>query len=149
MSVVFAGEDSEEDSEGVGQEEMEILTQLNNDDNKLVGKDQDVSNEKNGENVKSALDILKVNNLDHTKRIKDFTEDEISKIRKSIDESYTVEGDLRRNVSQNIKRLKDLGCYRGLRHRRQLPTRGQRTHTNARTRKGKAVAIAGKKKVTK
>ena len=58
MSVVFAGEDSEEDSEGVGQEEMEILTQLNNDDNKLVGKDQDVSNEKNGENVKSALDIL-------------------------------------------------------------------------------------------
>ena len=75
--------------------------------------------------------------------------DEISKIRKSIDESYTVEGDLRRVVSQNIKRLKDLGCYRGLRHRKQLPTRGQRTHTNARTRKGKAVAIAGKKKVTK
>ena len=72
-----------------------------------------------------------------------------SKIRKSIEESYTVEGDLRRVVSQNIKRLKDLGCYRGLRHRRQLPTRGQRTHTNARTRKGKAVAIAGKKKVTK
>ena len=98
---------------------------------------------------KFALDILKANDLDHTKRIKDFTEDEISKIRKSIDESYTVEGDLRRNVSQNIKRLKDLGCYRGLRHRRQLPTRGQRTHTNARTRKGKAVAIAGKKKVTK
>ena len=66
-----------------------------------------------------------------------------------LDQKYTVEGDLRRNVSQNIKRLKDLGCYRGLRHRRQLPTRGQRTHTNARTRKGKAVAIAGKKKVTK
>ena len=98
---------------------------------------------------KFALDILKANNLDHTKRIKDFTEDEISKIRKSIDENFTVEGDLRRNVSQNIKRLKDLGCYRGLRHRKQLPTRGQRTHTNARTRKGKAVAIAGKKKVTK
>ena len=98
---------------------------------------------------KFALDILKANDLDHTKRIKDFTEDEISKIRKSIEESYTVEGDLRRVVSQNIKRLKDLGCYRGLRHRRQLPTRGQRTHTNARTRKGKAVAIAGKKKVTK
>ena len=93
--------------------------------------------------------LLKANDLDHTKRIKDFTEDEISKIRKSIEESYTVEGDLRRVVSQNIKRLKDLGCYRGLRHRRQLPTRGQRTHTNARTRKGKAVAIAGKKKVTK
>ena len=98
---------------------------------------------------KFALDILKANDLDHTKRIKDFTEDEISKIRRSIEESYTVEGDLRRVVSQNIKRLKDLGCYRGLRHRRQLPTRGQRTHTNARTRKGKAVAIAGKKKVTK
>ena len=102
-----------------------------------------------GSGPKFALDILKANDLDPTKRIKDLTEDEISKIRKSIDESYTVEGDLRRNVSQNIKRLKDLGCYRGLRHRRQLPTRGQRTHTNARTRKGKAVAIAGKKKVTK
>ena len=98
---------------------------------------------------KYAMDILIANNLDPTKRIKDFSEDEISKIRKSIDESYTVEGDLRRVVSQNIKRLKDLGCYRGLRHRKQLQTRGQRTHTNARTRKGKAVAIAGKKKVTK
>ena len=102
-----------------------------------------------GIGAKYALDILKANSLDPTKRIKDFSEDEISKIRKSIDESYTVEGDLRRVVSQNIKRLKDLGCYRGLRHRKQLPTRGQRTHTNARTRKGKAVAIAGKKKVTK
>ena len=98
---------------------------------------------------KYAMYILKSNSLDPTKRIKDFSEDEISKIRKSIDESYTVEGDLRRVVSQNIKRLKDLGCYRGLRHRKQLPTRGQRTHTNARTRKGKAVAIEGKKKVTK
>ena len=98
---------------------------------------------------KYAMDILKANSLDPTKRIKDFSEEDISKIRKSIDESYTVEGDLRRVVSQNIKRLKDLGCYRGLRHRKQLPTRGQRTHTNARTRKGKAVAIAGKKKVTK
>ena len=102
-----------------------------------------------GIGAKYALDILKANSLDPTKRIKDFSEDEISKIRKSIDENYTVEGDLRRVVSQNIKRLKDLGCYRGLRHRKQLPTRGQRTHTNARTRKGKAVAIAGKKKVTK
>ena len=98
---------------------------------------------------KFAMDILKVNSLDPSKRIKDFSEEEISKIRKTIDENYTVEGDLRRDVSQNIKRLKDLGCYRGLRHRKQLPTRGQRTHTNARTRKGKAVAIAGKKKVTK
>ena len=74
---------------------------------------------------KFAMDILLANGLDHTKRIKDFSEDDIAKIRKSIDESYTVEGDLRRVVSQNIKRLKDLGCYRGLRHRRQLPTRGQ------------------------
>ncbi len=98
---------------------------------------------------KFALDICKVTGLDFNKRIKDCSEDEISKIRKLIGESYTVEGDLRRIVSQNIKRLKDLGSYRGLRHRKQLPTRGQRTHTNARTRKGKAVAIAGKKKVTK
>ncbi|MDC0861564.1 30S ribosomal protein S13 [Alphaproteobacteria bacterium] len=98
---------------------------------------------------KFAADICSATGLDFSRRIKDCSEDEISKIRKLIEDSYTVEGDLRRNVSQNIKRLKDLGCYRGLRHRRQLPTRGQRTHTNARTRKGKAVAIAGKKKVTK
>jgi small subunit ribosomal protein S13 len=98
---------------------------------------------------KFAHDICKITGLDISKRIKDCSEDEISKVRKVIEESFTVEGDLRRTVSQNIKRLKDLGCYRGLRHRRQLPTRGQRTHTNARTRKGKAVAIAGKKKVTK
>jgi small subunit ribosomal protein S13 len=98
---------------------------------------------------KFAADICKITGLDISKRIKDCSEDEISKVRKVIEESYTVEGDLRRTISQNIKRLKDLGCYRGLRHRKQLPTRGQRTHTNARTRKGKAVAIAGKKKVTK
>jgi len=66
-----------------------------------------------------------------------------------VESQYTVEGDLRRKISMNIKRLTDLGCYRGLRHRKKLPVRGQRTHTNARTRKGKAVAIAGKKKVTK
>ena len=83
------------------------------------------------------------------KRVNQLTDDEILKIREYIDQNFKVEGDLRRVVSQNIKRLKDLGCYRGLRHRRQLPTRGQRTHTNARTRKGKAVAIARKKKVTK
>ena len=70
-------------------------------------------------------------------------------IRETIDRDYVVEGDLRREVSQNIKRLMDLGCYRGLRHRKSLPVRGQRTHTNARTRKGPAKAIAGKKKVTK
>ena len=95
---------------------------------------------------KFALDILKANDLDPTKRIKDLTEDEISKIRKSIDESYTVEGDLRRKTSMDIKRYLDLGCLRGLRHRKNLPVRGQRTHTNARTRKGPAKAIAGKKK---
>ncbi len=98
---------------------------------------------------KFATDICEITGIDLSKRIKDCSEDEISKIRKVIEESYSVEGDLRRTVSQNIKRLKDLACYRGIRHRKQLPTRGQRTHTNARTRKGKAVAIAGKKKVTK
>ena len=98
---------------------------------------------------KFANDICSKAGVSPIKRIKDCSEDEIANIRKIIDEDYLVEGDLRRETSQNIKRLKDLGCYRGLRHRRQLPTRGQRTHTNARTRKGKAVAIAGKKKVTK
>ena len=84
--------------------------------------------------------------IDGEKRVNTLTESEIIKIREYIDNNYTVEGDLRREVSGNIKRLTDLGCYRGLRHRHKLPVRGQRTHTNARTRKGKAVAIAGKKK---
>ena len=84
--------------------------------------------------------------IDGEKRVNSLTESEIIKIREYIDNNYTVEGDLRREVSGNIKRLTDLGCYRGLRHRHKLPVRGQRTHTNARTRKGKAVAIAGKKK---
>ena len=79
----------------------------------------------------------------------ELTDDETLKIRELIDSSYQVEGDLRREVSLNIKRVMDLGCYRGLRHRKGLPVRGQRTHTNARTRKGKAIAIAGKKKATK
>ena len=87
--------------------------------------------------------------VDGNKRVNELMEDEVIKIREYIDANFSVEGDLRREISGNIKRLTDLGCYRGLRHRRQLPTRGQRTHTNARTRKGKAVAIAGKKKVTK
>ena len=87
--------------------------------------------------------------IEKSKRVNELNEDEITKIRKIIDSEYVVEGDLRREVSMNIKRLNDLGCYRGLRHRKKLPVRGQRTHTNARTRKGKAVAIAGKKKVTK
>ena len=83
------------------------------------------------------------------RRVNQLSDDEILKIRELIDRDFQVEGDLRRELAMNIKRLMDLGCYRGLRHRRGLPVRGQRTHTNARTRKGKAVAIAGKKKVTK
>ena len=90
--------------------------------------------------------ICKITNVDGEKRVNELVESEIIKIREYIDANYTVEGDLRREVSNNIKRLTDLGCYRGLRHRNKLPVRGQRTHTNARTRKGKAVAIAGKKK---
>ena len=80
------------------------------------------------------------------RRVHQLTDAEVLKIREAIDHGYKVEGDLRRDISMNIKRLMDLGCYRGLRHRKGLPVRGQRTHTNARTRKGKAVAIAGKKK---
>ena len=83
------------------------------------------------------------------RRVNQLSDDEVLRIRELIDRDFRVEGDLRREVAMNIKRLMDLGCYRGLRHRRGLPVRGQRTHTNARTRKGKAVAIAGKKKVTK
>jgi len=80
------------------------------------------------------------------RRVNQLTDAEVLSIRETIDRDYIVEGDLRREVSMNIKRLMDLGCYRGLRHRRNLPVRGQRTHTNARTRKGKAKPIAGKKK---
>ena len=79
-------------------------------------------------------------------RVQDLTDQEVLQIRETIDADHTVEGDLRRQVAMNIKRLMDLACYRGLRHRKGLPVRGQRTHTNARTRKGKAKAIAGKKK---
>ena len=79
------------------------------------------------------------------RRVHELTDGEILRIRELIDKNHTVEGDLRRNVAQNIKRLMDLGCYRGLRHRKGLPVRGQRTHTNARTRKGPAKSIAGKK----
>jgi len=87
--------------------------------------------------------------IDPVRRISDLTESETIQIREVIDRDFLVEGDLRRDVAMNIKRLMDLGCYRGLRHRKSLPVRGQRTHTNARTRKGPAKAIAGKKKVTK
>ncbi len=83
------------------------------------------------------------------RRVNQLSDDEVLRIRELIDREFQVEGDLRRELAMNIKRLMDLGCYRGLRHRRGLPVRGQRTHTNARTRKGKAVAIAGKKKVTR
>ena len=95
---------------------------------------------------KFSNDICESVNIDKNKRVNSLTEDEIIKIRECIDINYVVEGDLRRSVSSNIKRLTDLGCYRGLRHRNKLPVRGQRTHTNARTRKGKAIPIAGKKK---
>jgi len=87
--------------------------------------------------------------IDPSTKVRDLTEDEVLKIRRFINDSYTVEGDLRRETAQNIKRKIDIGSYQGIRHRRGLPVRGQRTHTNARSRKGKRVAIAGKKKVTK
>ena len=84
--------------------------------------------------------------LDPSKRVNTLTEQELTTIRDLIDKSYIVEGDLRRDNAVNLKRLVDLGCYRGLRHRKGLPVRGQRTHTNARTRKGKSSPVAGKKK---
>ena len=98
---------------------------------------------------KIATELCEQASIDKTKRVNELKDDELNKIREIIDQKHIVEGDLRRKVSIDIKRLNDLGCYRGLRHRKKLPVRGQRTHTNARTRKGKAVAIAGKKKVTK
>jgi len=93
-----------------------------------------------------AEEICKGVSIDPMKRVNDLTDAEVLSIREYIDANVTVEGDLRRDTQMNIKRLMDLGCYRGLRHRRGLPVRGQRTHTNARTRKGPARAIAGKKK---
>jgi len=90
--------------------------------------------------------ILKAAKIDETRRVNELSDAEVLAIRETIDRDYQVEGDLRRETAMNIKRLMDLGCYRGLRHRRGLPVRGQRTHTNARTRKGPAKAIAGKKK---
>ena len=98
---------------------------------------------------KVAVDICSEASVDITKRVSELNDEQLNIIRDLIDQKHTVEGDLRRKISLDIKRLNDLGCYRGLRHRKKLPVRGQRTHTNARTRKGKAVAIAGKKKVTK
>ena len=102
-----------------------------------------------GVGPKVAEEVLEKTGIELNKNSNDITEQEAQLIRKTLEDSYNVEGDLRREIGLNIKRLKDMGSYRGLRHRRGLPVRGQRTHTNARTRKGKAVAIAGKKKVTK
>jgi len=99
-----------------------------------------------GIGLSSSQKILAKAGVNADTRVKDLTDDEVVKIRSIIDKEYTVEGDLRREVSLNIKRLTDLGCYRGLRHRKGLPLRGQRTKTNARTRKGPRRPIAGKKK---
>ena len=98
---------------------------------------------------KNAADILEKVKIPDDRRVNQLSDQEVLQIREVIDRDYLVEGDLRRDTAMNIKRLMDLGCYRGLRHRKNLPVRGQRTHTNARTRKGPAKAIAGKKKVTK
>ena len=95
---------------------------------------------------KSAQDILKAAGVDGDIRVKDLTEDQEAALRDVIDRNYTIEGDLRREVALNIKRLTEIGCYRGVRHRRGLPVRGQRTKTNARTRKGPKKTIANKKK---
>ena len=95
---------------------------------------------------KSSNDILAKTGIDPDKRAKDLTEEEVAKLRDEIENSYTVEGDLRRDVALNIKRMVEINCYRGLRHRKGLPVRGQRTKTNARTRKGPAKTIANKKK---
>jgi small subunit ribosomal protein S13 len=101
-----------------------------------------------GIGLKNAADIMQKTNIPQDRRVSQLTDAEVLQIREIIDRDYVVEGDLRRDVSMNIKRLMDLGCYRGLRHRKGLPVRGQRTHTNARTRKGPAKTIAGKKKPT-
>jgi small subunit ribosomal protein S13 len=95
----------------------------------------------------SANKILERAKVGPNTRVKDLSEDEVSRIRKTIQDDFTVEGDLRKEVAQDIKRLMDIGCYRGLRHRRGLPVRGQRTRTNARTRKGPKKTVAGKKGV--
>ncbi len=95
---------------------------------------------------KSANDILKLANVDPDIRVKDLTDDQEAALREVIDKNYTIEGDLRRETALNIKRLTEIGCYRGVRHRRGLPVRGQRTKTNARTRKGPKKTIANKKK---
>ena len=99
-----------------------------------------------GVGLKSSQKILTQAGINFDTRVKDLTEDEVAKIREIIDAEYTVEGDLRRQVALDIKRLMEIGCYRGIRHRKELPVRGQRTKTNARTRKGPAKTMANKKK---
>jgi len=94
----------------------------------------------------TSLEILRKADVDHLKKVKDWTDDEVGRIRQLIQDEYRVEGQLRSEVQMNIKRLMDIGCYRGLRHRRGLPCRGQRTRTNSRTRKGRRKTVAGKKK---
>jgi small subunit ribosomal protein S13 len=97
----------------------------------------------------SAVKILEAVQIPYSQRVNDLSDADVARIREAIDRNFRVEGDLRRDVAMNIKRLMDLGCYRGLRHRKGLPVHGQRTHTNARTRKGPSRPIAGKKKVKK
>ena len=94
-----------------------------------------------------AQEICDTLGIDRGTKVRDLTEDEAARIRRHIEQNYRVEGDLRREIQQNIKRKIEIGCYQGIRHRRGLPVRGQRTHTNARTRKGRRMAIAGKKKI--
>lgn len=96
-----------------------------------------------------ALQTCDALEIDPGTKVRDLTDDEVVRIRQFIQDQYRVEGDLRREVAQNIKRKVEIGCYQGIRHRRGMPVRGQRTHTNARTRKGRRMAIAGKKKVKK
>ena len=95
-----------------------------------------------------AARILEQANVDGNKKVQDLSEDEVTRLREIVDREFTVEGDLRREVDMNIKRLIEIGCYRGMRHRRNLPVRGQRTRTNARTRRGPKKTVAGKKKAT-
>ena len=99
-----------------------------------------------GIGLTSSKKILEKTGINPDTRVKDLTDDDVAKLREVIENEYTVEGDLRRNIAYDIKRMKDIGCYRGIRHRRGLPVRGQRTKTNARTRKGPAKTIANKKK---
>lgn len=99
-----------------------------------------------GIGLSSSRKLLKENNINPDTRVKDLTEEEVNKLREAIDAAYTVEGDLRRQIALDIKRLMEIGCYRGIRHRKGLPVRGQNTKNNARTRKGPAKTIAGKKK---